>query len=73
MSFNPDKDKQAQEAVFSTKQSKSKHPQLLLNNVPVGCSSLQKHFGVHLDEKLSFPSISRQCRKPVSELMSLKN
>ena len=32
MSFNPDKNKQAQEVVFSHKQSKPKHLQLLFNN-----------------------------------------
>ena len=54
MYFNPDKNKQVQEAVFSRKQSKPKHPQLLFNKTPVACSSSQKHLGIILDEKLSF-------------------
>ena len=54
MSFNPDKNKQAQEVVFSRKQSKTKHLQLLFNNTPVAYSSFQKHLGIILDEKLSF-------------------
>ena len=54
MSFNPDKNKQVQEAVFSRKQSKPKHPQLLFNKTPVACSSSQKHLGIILDEKLNF-------------------
>ena len=35
MSFNPDKNKQAQEVVFSRKQSKPKYPQLLFNKTPL--------------------------------------
>ena len=54
MSFNPDKNKQAQEVVFSWKQSKPKHPQLLFNKTHVAYSSSQKHLGLILDEKLSF-------------------
>ena len=54
MSFNPGKNKQAQEVVFSRKQSKPKHPQLLSNKAPVAYSSSQKHLGIILDEKLSF-------------------
>ena len=53
MSFNPDKNKQAQEVVFSQKQSKPKHPQLLFNKTTVASSSSQKHLGIILDEKLS--------------------
>ena len=52
MSFNPDKNKQAQEVVYSGKQSKPKHPQLLFNKTPAAHSSSQKHFGIILDEQL---------------------
>ena len=52
--FNPDKNKQSQEVVFSRKQSKPKHSQLLFNKTPVAYSSSQKHLGLILDEKLSF-------------------
>ena len=54
MSFNPDKNKKAQEVVFSRKQSKPKHPQPLFNKTLVVYSSSQKHLGIILDEKLSF-------------------
>ena len=53
MSFNPDKNKQAQEVVFSQKQSKPKHSQLLFNKTPVAYSSSQKHLGIISNEKLS--------------------
>ena len=35
MTFTPEKNKQAQEVVFSRKQSKPRHPQLLFNKAPV--------------------------------------
>ena len=54
MSFNPDVSKQAQEVVFSRKYLKLAHPPVLFNNVPVKRSSIQKHLGIHLDEKLNF-------------------
>ena len=54
ISFNPDKNKQAQEVVFSRKQSKPKHSQLLFNKTPAAYSSSQKHLEIILDEKLSF-------------------
>ena len=57
--LNPDKNKQVQEVVFLRKQSKPQHPQPLLTNVPVGQSFLQKHLGILLDEKLSFPQLIR--------------
>ena len=34
--------------------SKSSHPQISFNNVPVSCASFQKHLGICLDEKLNF-------------------
>ena len=52
MSFNPDKNKQAQEVVFSRKQSKPKYPQLLFNKTPL--LILPTKSTLILDEKLSF-------------------
>ena len=54
MPFNPDVSKQAQEVVFSHKSHKLPHPPVLFNNVPVKRCSIQKHLGIHLDEKLNF-------------------
>ena len=54
MSFNPDPSKQAQEIVFTRKRSLIHHPPLSFNGSIVQKSSLQKHLGVFLDEKLSF-------------------
>ena len=54
MSFNRDKNKQAQEIVFSRKLSKPKHPKLLFIKVPLVFYSSQKHAAIVLDEKPSF-------------------
>ena len=54
MTFNPDVLKQAQKVVFSCKSHKLAHSPVLLNNVPVKRCSIQKHLGIHLDEKLNF-------------------
>ena len=71
MSFNPDKNKQAQEVVFSRKQSK---PQLLFNDIPVGLSFPQKHLGVILDEKLSFSQhVKAEIQKAGIEINVIKN
>ena len=54
MSFNPDQTKQAQEVIFSRKNIKSYHPNLVFNQTNVQRTSSQKHLGVILDEKLDF-------------------
>ena len=40
--------------MFSHKSHKLAHPPVLFNNVPVKGYSIQKHLGIHLDEKLNF-------------------
>ena len=54
MSFNPDVWKQAQEVIFSQKTQKPFHPTVLFNNISVQRSTVQKHLGVYLDEKINF-------------------
>ena len=54
MIFNPDLFKEAQEVIFSRKTNKISHPITTFNTVPVAHTSCQKHFGLHLDEKLNF-------------------
>ena len=56
MYFNPGKNKQAQEVVFSRKKFTRKYPQLLFNKTPNAYSSSQKYLGIILDEKLSYKS-----------------
>ena len=53
MSFNPDVSKQAHEVIFSRKQVKSVHPDLVFSNMPVHQAHYQKHLGVYLDMKLN--------------------
>lgn len=54
MFFNPDKYKQAKEVIFSKKHLKADHGPPLLTNIQVYQTPIQKHFGLFLDEKLSF-------------------
>ena len=54
MSFNPDPSKQAQEIIFSRKKMKSSHPSVYFNNIPVSSTSVHKHLGMLLDDKLSY-------------------
>ena len=73
MSFNPDKNRQAQEVAFSRKQSKPKHSQLLFNKTPAAYSSSQKHLGIIWDEKLSFTNhIKLKIQKEGIEINVLK-
>ena len=52
--FIPDFSKQTQEVVFTRKNIKRDHPQLLFNNNPVIQTNMQKHLGKLLDTKLNF-------------------
>ena len=54
MSFNPDRNKQAQEVILSRKIRKGLHPNLDFNDEPVERSVAHKHLGLTLNEKLSF-------------------
>ena len=63
MSFNPDKSKQTQEIVFSCKTQKVIHPTAIFNNMPVVCSSCQKHLGICLAEKLNFSNQTKKVFK----------
>ena len=54
MSFNPDRNKQAQEVIFSRKLRKVFHPNLSFNDQLIERSVAHKHLGLTLDEKLSF-------------------
>ena len=52
-SFNPDPSKNVQEVIFSRKVNNVLHPPLAFNNVDVGQTRSQKHFGMFLGIKLS--------------------
>ena len=52
--FNPDPGKQAQEIIFSMKKMKESHPNMYFNNIPVSSTSLYKHIGLLVDDKLSY-------------------
>ena len=52
MRFHLDPSKQAQEIKFSRKKMKSFHPSVYFNNIPVSSTSMHKHLGMLLDDKL---------------------
>ena len=54
MSFNPDPTKQAEEILFSVKNSRTDHPPLYFNGIEVKRVSEHKHLGLILDSKLTF-------------------
>ena len=54
MLFNPGITKQAQEVIFSRKNTKNDHPIVYFNEAPVAHTTCQKHLRMHLDEKLNF-------------------
>ena len=54
MSFNLDRNKQAQEVIFSRNLRKVFHPNLSFNDQAIERLVAHKHLGLTLDEKLSF-------------------
>ena len=54
MSFNPDRNKQAQEVIFSRKLRKVFHLNLSFNHQSIERSVVHKHLALTLDEKVSF-------------------
>ena len=54
MLFNPDITKEAQEVIFSIKNTKDDHSIIYFNEALVAHTTCQKHLGMHLDEKLNF-------------------
>ena len=60
MLFNPDITKQAVEVIFSVKNKKPIHPELIFNGIPVARENFTKHLVVYLDERLSFAKHIRE-------------
>ena len=54
MTFNSDRNKQAQKIIFSRKIKKTSHPPLNFNNNSVKQVQFQKHLDVYLYDKLNF-------------------
>ena len=57
--FNPDKNKQATQVIFSQKRNTPFHPPLFFNGSEVVIKTEHKHLGMILDSKLTFYVISR--------------
>ena len=60
MQFNPDKNKQAIQVIFSQKRTKLVHPPIFLNKSEVKINQEQKHLGMILDSRLNFNSHVRE-------------
>ena len=60
MQFNPDKNKQAIQVIFSQKRTKPVHPPIFLNESEVKTKDEQKHLGMILDSCLNFNSHVRE-------------
>ena len=71
MVFNPDITKQAVEVIFSVKNKKPSHPELIFNGVPVARENCTKHFGVHLDSHLNFAKHNREAILKASKGINL--
>ena len=54
ISFTLDPSKQAQEVIFSRICTKKNHPPIYFHDIPVTQTTVQKHIGMYLDEKLNY-------------------
>ena len=77
MSFNPDRNKQDQEVIFSRKLKKVCLPSLRFKNNNVSQASSQKHLGLTLNNRLTFDehltSVSNKISKTIGLLRKLQN
>ena len=72
MSFNPDRNKQAQEVIFSRKLKKVYYPPLHFNNNNNNSQgSLQKHLGLTLDNRLTFDDHLTNVSNEISKTIEL--
>ena len=71
MLFNPDITKQAIEVIFSVKKTKTHHPALFFNGIPVSREANTKHLGVHLDCRLNFSKHIREAIIKATKGLSL--
>ena len=60
MQFNPDKNKQAIQVIFSQKKEAIAHPLVVFSGSEVVVKTEHKHLGMILDSKLSFQSHVRE-------------
>ena len=58
--FNPDKNKQAIQVIFSQRKDSVIHPHVFVNGSEVAVKSEHKHLGMILDSKLNFESHIRE-------------
>ena len=75
MQFNPDKNKQAIQVIFSQKRDKSAHPLIYFNRSEVVLKHEQKHLRMLLDSELNFYSHVKEkivnARKAIGVIRSM--
>ena len=52
--------------------TKSSHPQVFFDDIPVSRVSFQKHLGIYLDEKLNFNHIKEKITKAMRGIGVIK-
>ena len=65
ISFNPDPSKQAQEVIFSRKCTIEDNSPIYFNDIPVIQTTVQKHIGMYLDEKLGYNTHNKEKRSKI--------
>ena len=70
-SFNPDPCKQTQKIIFSIKKTKSSHPIVYFNNIPLSSTSVHKHLGMLHEDKLSYEHHLKSVLNKVSKTIGL--
>ena len=60
MQFNPDKNKQAIQVIFSQKKDAVIHPPMFFSGSEVAVKTEHKHLGMTLDSKINFQSHIRE-------------
>ena len=71
MLFNPDITKQAVEVIFSVKNIKPEHPELIFNEIHVAREEYTKHLGIYLNNRLSFSKHIREAVLKATKGVSL--
>ena len=71
MSFNAGPGKQAQEIIFSREKMKSFHPSVHFNNISVSSTSMHKHLGMLLDDKLRYEHRLKSVFKKIKKTILL--
>ena len=71
MNFSPEPNKQAQEIIFSRKNTASLHPVVYLDNKPVKSTQIHKQLGMIVDSNLSYEHHIKSILNNVNKMIDL--